>query len=117
MSDGRWPGWVYETGDEPDVRFTFANERTFLAWIRTSLALVAAGVAVDVLDLDISDRSRQALAMLLVLLGLVGAPVAWVRWSHAERAIRRREPLPASRFTAVLAVGIIVAAVVVLMTL
>jgi hypothetical protein len=31
---------------EPDYRFTFANERTFLAWIRTALALIAGGVAV-----------------------------------------------------------------------
>jgi uncharacterized membrane protein YidH (DUF202 family) len=28
-------------GREPDHRFTLANERTFLAWMRTSLALLA----------------------------------------------------------------------------
>jgi putative membrane protein len=117
VGDRRWPGWVYGTGGEPDVRFTFANERTFLAWIRTSLALLAAGVAVDVLDLDISGRNQQALAVLLVLLGLVGAPVAWLRWARAERAIRRHEPLPASHFTAVLAVGIVLAAAVILLAL
>ena len=32
-------------GEEPDYRFTLANERTFLAWIRTALALIAGGVA------------------------------------------------------------------------
>ena len=46
---GRWPDSVYREGVEPDPRFTFANERTFLAWLRTALALVVAGVAVDVL--------------------------------------------------------------------
>jgi putative membrane protein len=30
---------------EPDVRFSFANERTFLAWNRTALALIATGIA------------------------------------------------------------------------
>ena len=32
-------------GSDPDPRFTFANERTFLAWNRTALAFVAAGLA------------------------------------------------------------------------
>lgn len=43
----RWPTSLYEIGEEPDPRFSFANERTFLAWIRTALALLAAAVAVD----------------------------------------------------------------------
>jgi hypothetical protein len=30
---------------EPDYRFTYANERTFLAWVRTSVALIGVGVA------------------------------------------------------------------------
>jgi uncharacterized membrane protein YidH (DUF202 family) len=36
----------HEVGQHPDYRFTLANERIFLAWIRTSLALVAGGIAV-----------------------------------------------------------------------
>ena len=35
-----------DDGTEPDPRFTFANERTFLAWSRTALALVVAGLGV-----------------------------------------------------------------------
>jgi len=44
---GRFPRWVYGAGDEPDARFSLANERTFLAWIRTSLALLAGSIAVE----------------------------------------------------------------------
>jgi putative membrane protein len=33
------------SSSDPDYRFSLANERTFLAWIRTALALVAGGVA------------------------------------------------------------------------
>ena len=40
----RWPAWVYGVGDDPDPRFSLANERTFLAWIRTGLAFVTAGL-------------------------------------------------------------------------
>jgi putative membrane protein len=113
----RWPDWIYGTGEEPDVRFSFANERTFLAWIRTALALLAAGVAVDAVDLSMSDRVQTWLSLLMVTLGLVCAGAAWLRWARAERAIRRGEPLPASGTGLVLAVGVLVAAILVLVGL
>lgn len=91
----RWPGWVYDTGEEPDYRFSFANERTFLAWIRTALALLAAGVALDALDLSLPDREQYLLALLFVSIGMVSALAAWFRWARAERAMRRSAPLPA----------------------
>jgi len=45
---------------EPDYRFTLANERTFLAWQRTALGLLAAAVAVVHLvpDLTIPGAPR-----------------------------------------------------------
>jgi putative membrane protein len=46
VSDQRKPASVYGQDDEPDPRFSLANERTALAWMRTALALVAAGVGV-----------------------------------------------------------------------
>jgi putative membrane protein len=112
----RWPSWVYGSGEEPDYRFSFANERTYLAWIRTSLAFLAAGVALDVVDLSISDDVQRALAILLVGLGLASAAVAWIRWALAERATRRREALPSFGFGALFAVALVVAAVVLLAT-
>jgi len=116
MSDRRWPQWVYGTGDEPDYRFSFANERTFLAWIRTALALVAAGVAVDAFDLDMATWAQHAVATALVVLGAVSAIAAWWRWAQSERAMRRAAPLPGSWVTVVVAVGTLVVGVVVLTT-
>ena len=90
----RWPARVYAEGEEPDYRFSLANERTFLAWLRTGLALVAAGVAVDVLDLDMSDSVTRVLSVALLGLGALSTIFAWVRWSGGERAIRLHRPLP-----------------------
>jgi|SRR6266508_601706 putative membrane protein len=113
----RWPGWVYDTGTEPDPRFSFANERTFLAWLRTALALVSGGVALDVVDLSLPDRVQELLAALLVLLGLACSSASWVRWMRAERAIRRNEPLPSVPFAAALALGAFICSIVVMVSL
>lgn len=90
----RWPAWVYTEGEEPDYRFSLANERTFLAWLRTTLALVAAGVAVGVLDLGVSDTFARGLSAMLLALGVLCPALACLRWAQAERAMRRNEPLP-----------------------
>ena len=65
----RRPRWVYDAGDDPDPRYTLANERTFLAWVRTSLAMLAGGVALHALGLPESEWLRSVLAVLLVLFG------------------------------------------------
>lgn len=90
---------MYERGSEPDYRFSFANERTFLAWIRTSLGLLAGGVAVDTIDLSIASSWQRVLAAVLVVLGLLCAVTSWLRWARAERAMRNGEPLPATSMT------------------
>lgn len=113
----RWPGWVYGSGEEPDYRFSFANERTFLAWIRTALALLAAGVALDAISLSLPSSAQLALATTFVCLGLLCALAAWFRWARAERSMRRGQPLPAPTFTAPLTGVLVVAAVVVLVLL
>lgn len=103
----RWPAFVYEEGAEPDYRFSFANERTFLAWIRTALALLAAGVAVDALDMSIHHAAEHLLASALVALSMATAVTAWVRWSLAERAMRRGLPLPAIGWGALFVSGVL----------
>ncbi len=110
----RRPRSVYGSGHEPDYRFSFANERTFLAWIRTALALLASGVAVDAVDLGLPGALETGLALLLIGLGLLSAVVSWVRWARSERAMRHDEPLPSFGVGLVLVVGVVVGAVVVL---
>jgi putative membrane protein len=108
-SGQRWPRWVYGSGVEPDPRFSFANERTFLAWIRTALALLAAGVALDAISLSISGALQVVLASVFIVLGVLCALASWLRWARAERAMRRQQPLPASQLGALLAVVVVLA--------
>ncbi len=111
----RRPGWVYDEGEEPDARFSLANERTFLAWIRTALAVLAAGVALDALHLSLSPRLQQVLADALVLVSAVCAATAWLRWAQVERAMRRRRPLPSlAPSAAVVALALVVVGLVLL---
>lgn len=115
MTDRRFPQSVYRHGSEPDARFTLANERTFLAWIRTSLALIAGGVALEVLGLDLHPELRLAASVLLVLAGVVTPALAWWNWARSERALRRGEPLPSSVLGPLLAVAVSISGVLVLL--
>jgi putative membrane protein len=107
----RFPRWVYGHGDEPDARFTLANERTFLAWTRTALAVIAGGVALEAVALPLEPTLRHVAALVLLLLGLAIPLLAWFGWARAERAMRERRSLPASPVSAVLAAGVTVVAV------
>ena len=93
-------------GIEPDARFTFANERTFLAWIRTALALVAAGLAiVQLLPPFHGIRwGRHAIGVPLILLGAVVAVVSYLEWDANQRALRRGDPPRHSRLPSLLAI-------------
>ncbi|QGQ19918.1 DUF202 domain-containing protein [Cellulomonas sp. JZ18] len=113
----RFPARVYATGSEPDARFSLANERTFLAWARTALALLAAGVALEALDPPVEPGLRMAAAVVLVALGVLAPVLAWVGWARAERAMRRSEPLPAPSAFGLLVVGLVAAGVLVLVGL
>jgi putative membrane protein len=110
----RWPPWVYEAGHDPDARFSMANERTFLAWIRTAMTLLAGGVAIDVVDLDLSTALHRGLAVLVLVLGILCAVMSWLRWARSERAMRHQQPLPAPGLGAVLALGLVLAGAVLL---
>lgn len=116
-SPSRFPRWVYGVGSEPDARFSLANERTFLAWIRTSLALLAGGVALEALALPVEPWARTAAALVLVALGILAPVQAWLGWARAERALRLARPLPAPVLAGPLGLGLLVAGVLVLVGL
>lgn len=106
----RRPHWVYGPGEEPDPRFTLANERTFLAWVRTALAMLAGGVALHALGLPGSTWVRTTLAVVLVLFGALVTVFALVRWARVERAMRTRQPLPGFGLGYLLTLGVVVGA-------
>lgn len=98
MARARFPKSVFEQGDEPDARFTMANERTYLAWIRTSLALLAGGIALEVLGLGLHEGFRLAASLVLMLSAVIAAPMAYFGWARNEKALRLNNPLPSSPF-------------------
>jgi putative membrane protein len=110
MTDRRFPPTVYREGAEPDPRFSLANERTFLAWLRTSLALFAAAVGLEALGIPTSPGLRIAAAGVFLALGLVSAVRAWVGWARTERSLRLGRPLAGFPLGAVLALGVVLGA-------
>ena len=104
-----FPGDPRTVGADPDYRFSLANERTFLAWIRTALALAAGGLgAVTILD---DFTGEEALGIGLLALSFLTSATAYRRWALNERAMRLNEPLPPSRLPMLMAIGVAVVAV------
>ncbi|MGW0160882.1 YidH family protein [Mycobacterium sp. NPDC003323] len=80
---------------EPDYRFTLANERTFLAWIRTALALIAGGIAVVQFVPSFGIPGvRHGLSVLLTAGGGILAALAVRRWQRVQAAMRSDADLP-----------------------
>ncbi|MFG2266559.1 YidH family protein [Streptomyces sp. NPDC048720] len=99
------PEDVRREGSTPDYRFSLANERTFLAWLRTALALIGGGVAVDQFMPDLYWGWRIGLPLALLAAGVLCSLLRAVNhWMRCERAMRRGEDLPISRLPAVLSV-------------
>ncbi len=77
---------ISRLGEAPDYRFSLANERTFLAWIRTALGFLAAGVGLDQLAPDFATPLiREVLALLLCLIAGVLAIYGYLRWLRNEK--------------------------------
>ena len=92
---------------EPDYRFTLANERTFLAWQRTALGLLAAAVAVVQLVPELSIAgARHILGIILGLLAILTAGMGILRWQQVDRAMRRDLPLPRHPTPVYLGIGL-----------
>ncbi len=114
-SDPAGPGQdPTDTETEPDARFTFANERTFLAWHRTSLALVVAGLAIVQLLPPFTGIpfGRHLLALPLIILGGVLSVGSYLEWIRNQRALRRGAALGRSVLPLLLAIAITLLALV-----
>lgn len=106
------------SGQEPDPRFTLANERTFLAWIRTSLGLSAGAVAMEAFAGDeIPAIIRTPLACVLLTVSAVLAVVAFRRWIRIEVSMRHKQPLPIPQASILLVLGISIGAVLLIIAI
>ena len=115
MADGT--GTTRTGGDaaenEPDYRFTLANERTFLAWQRTALGLLAAAVAVIQFVPQFGiPGARHVVGLLLAALAISTSGMGLVRWRQVDRAVRSGRPLPRRPTPAYIAIGFVVIAVI-----
>ncbi len=109
MKHHLFPSDPRTVGKDPDYRFSLANERTFLSWIRTALALAAGGLAaVTILD---DFTGEEYLGVGLLALSFMTAASAYRRWALNERAMRLDEPLPPSRLPMLMAIGVAFVAV------
>jgi putative membrane protein len=103
--DMREPQWRLE-GTEPDYRFSLANERTFLAWIRTALSLLAGGVLLEQFSTKLAPHSAViALSIGLGLLATLLCGMSYARWRANEIAMRHGRRLPGTLAIPVLAGG------------
>ena len=106
----REPKWR-QVGDDPDYRFSLANERTFLAWIRTALALLAGGVLLEQFSTKLAPHVVVvALALVLGVLAASLSAMAYFRWRANEIAMRQGARLPGTRAISLIAVGVLLVA-------
>ena len=104
------PVWRRQ-GSEPDYRFSLANERTFLAWIRTALAVLAGGMLLEQFATRLQTRAiALGVALAMCLLAAALALLAYRRWRDNEIAMRHQRKLPWSVLLILLAAGIFGAA-------
>jgi inner membrane protein YidH len=103
-----------QAGADPDARFTFANERTFLAWSRTGLALIVAGLGIVQLlpPFPGVPWGRHLIGVPLIVLGAIVAVAGYVEWVRNQRALRRGEPVPRSLLPVILTVTVTAVAVI-----
>ena len=107
-------GVARQGGTEPDARFTFANERTFLAWSRTGLALIVAGLGIVQLlpPFPGVPWGRHLIGVPLIVLGAIVAVAGYVEWVRNQRALRSGKPVPRSFLPVILTVTIAAIAVI-----
>lgn len=107
--------WTKE-GSAPDYRFSLANERTFLAWIRTSLAFLAAAIGLDQLAPNLATPvMREFISLVLCLFAALLALYAYIRWVSNEKAMRFNVDLPYTKALWMVSIFMTVTACVVIL--
>ncbi|MFD8102303.1 YidH family protein [Nocardia fluminea] len=92
-TDRRWPRSLYGSGSDPDPRFSLANERTFLAWVRTGLALIALAAAFDAMTHAMHAGQARLYAVGAAVLGVACCIESFRRWYCNERSLRAEQAL------------------------
>lgn len=107
-----------EADQEPiDYRFTLANERTYLAWVRTALAMIAGGIAIRIFMKDARDALPLGIAAVgLTLLGGLVTALAYRHWVATQAAMERGDPLPNQRGPLILTVGVLILALIIVVS-
>lgn len=100
-------------GKDPDPRFSLANERTVLAWVRTASAFIVAGIALESLGSNVEFNMRFLGASALILTGATLPIMAWFHWRATEHALRLERPLPRSISMYLVVISICVTAVLI----
>jgi putative membrane protein len=108
---GAAPKWLRE-GRRPDYRFSLANERTFLAWIRTALALIAGAIGIDQFATHLGGpMMRDVLVLGLLVAGAALGASAYRRWAATERAMRTDGDIPPPRLFPLISLFVVIAVV------
>lgn len=104
MALPEWRPKAFREGHDPDPRFTLANERTYLAWVRTGLGLIAAAVGLEAFGTDVVGPVLHTILVVALLVGAVLLVVfAFLRWMGVEAAMRTGRSLPVPAIAALLA--------------
>lgn len=111
---GSGPSRPGDAGTEPDARFTLANERTFLAWSRTALALVIGGLAIAQLLPPFPGLpwGRRLIAVPLIMLGGSVSAVSYLEWHRNQQSLRHGRPMRQTRLPLIVAIAVAAIAVV-----
>jgi putative membrane protein len=106
------PGDHQDPRSAADPRFALANERTYLAYVRTALAVLAGGVAVIGYAPD--GHVVRAAGIGLLVAGFAALIGGHLRWRHVDAAIRSGAAIHASRLPVVLTATLTLTVVVAL---
>lgn len=100
---------------EPDYRYSLANERTYLAWVRTGLALIAGGIGIRIFISDAGGSWLLYIAALgSCLLGGVLTVTSYRHWIDVQKSMETGAPLPTQRGPLILTIGVVALMVVVM---